>query len=93
MSGQEEKTVIQREGFGGGQLILAALGGAVAGAIAGVLFAPRAGAETREKLGDLASQAKEKAKHLPEAFSRARTEIGEAYVDALDSGVSSRSDA
>ena len=55
--------------------VLAFLGGAVAGAIAGVLFAPKAGHETRR---DLKGYARKTEKELIEKAKEARTALDEA---------------
>lgn len=46
----------------GGEIIGAFLVGGLIGAALGVLFAPKAGKETREQLGDWMDETKEKAK-------------------------------
>jgi gas vesicle protein len=58
-------------------LVLAFLGGAVAGAIAGVLFAPKAGDETRR---DLKRYARKTEEELIEKAKEARA----ALVDAIE---------
>ena len=47
-----EQPVIVRTGFSGGQLFLAMLGGAAAGAAIAYLTAPQAGAKTRAQISD-----------------------------------------
>jgi len=51
----------REEGSGAGTIMLALLVGAVAGAAVALLFAPAAGKETREYLGEKAREGKEKA--------------------------------
>jgi len=46
----------------GGEIIGAFLVGGLIGAAIGILFAPKAGKETREQLGDWMDETKEKAK-------------------------------
>ncbi|MDO8805391.1 MAG: YtxH domain-containing protein [Elusimicrobiota bacterium] len=46
----------------GGEIIGAFLAGGILGAAIGVLFAPKAGKDTREQLGDWMDETKEKAK-------------------------------
>ena len=85
MTGQDDKTVVvKRDGFGGGQMVLAFVGGAVAGAIAGLLLAPRSGVETRAKMRELADRAKDKAAHLPEAFHEAASAAKAAFAEGME---------
>lgn len=46
----------------GGKFFLGALFGAIAGAVAGILFAPKSGKETRKIIGDKAKDYAEKGK-------------------------------
>ena len=78
---EDSATLVQRDGFGGGQLALALLGGAVAGVLGALLLAPRSGAETREKLRELAERAKTRMAHLPKAITDAGLAAKEAFVD------------
>lgn len=64
---------------GQSSLVLAFLGGAVAGAIAGVLFAPKAGNETRRELKRYARKTEEE---LIEKAEEARA----ALDDAIEGG-------
>ena len=80
MTERDGSTVlVKRDGFGGGQLLLAFVGGAVAGAIAGLLLAPRSGAETRTKMRDLADLAKDKVARLPKVIHEASAAAKEAF--------------
>ncbi len=56
----------------GGEIIGAFLAGGLIGAAIGILFAPKAGKETREQLGDWMDETKEKAK---EKFDKLEEEI------------------
>jgi gas vesicle protein len=68
---------------GVGELTLAFLLGAAAGAAVGLLFAPAAGRETREILGQKAREGQDKAAGLAkEAWGRQR----DALVTAIDRG-------
>jgi gas vesicle protein len=58
----------------GGEIIGAFIVGGLIGAALGILFAPAAGKETREKLGDWMDESKEKAK---EKLEKLQEEIKE----------------
>lgn len=75
--------VVRKDRLGGGQLLLAFVGGALAGAVAGVLLAPRSGKDTRAKMRGLAEDAKEKMAHLPRVIQ----EVGAAAREAFDQGM------
>jgi len=49
-----------------GKILLAALGGLVAGVTLGILFAPDKGSETRKKVKDFADKATDKVKETAE---------------------------
>lgn len=78
---EDRTTMVQGGGFGGGQLVLAFLGGAVAGVVGALLFAPRSGAETREMLGKVVAQTKGHVVRLPQAIIDAGLAAKEAFVD------------
>lgn len=71
-----------QEGNGTGTVLLAFLLGAAAGAAVALLFAPAAGKETREYLGERAREGKEKAtdaaRQARETVSRQRENLGAA---------------
>ncbi len=54
-----------------GHIFLAALGGAVVGAAAALLLAPKSGRETRQQLNEYLDTAKEKVSRVPEALKSA----------------------
>jgi len=73
----------------GQALFFAFLGGAVAGAVAGILFAPKAGEQTRRELKayarnteeDLIEKAKEARAELDEAIERGKSFVAEKRAD------------
>lgn len=79
-----EGTAPVRIGFSGGQLLLAALGGAAAGAAIALLAAPRSGAETRAQINDVMKNGKEKARSFPNAAKVAGVAARDAFVDAME---------
>lgn len=72
-----------RQGFTGGQMFIAILGAAAAGAAVALLTAPRSGKETRAKIADTLHDGREKARHLPGAVKTAGTAARNAFVDAM----------
>jgi gas vesicle protein len=70
-------------GMGAGTVILAMLGGAVAGAAAALLLAPRSGAETRAAIGDGIGEAGEQVKRARMAAREAATAAREAFTEAM----------
>ncbi|HEX5550820.1 MAG TPA: YtxH domain-containing protein [Nitrospira sp.] len=73
----------------GQALFFAFLGGAVAGAVAGILFAPKAGEQTRRELKayarkteeDLIEKAKETRAAIDEAIERGKSFVAEKRAD------------
>lgn len=57
----EEVPVARDEGAGAGSILLAFILGAVSGAAVALLYAPAAGSETREYLGDRAREGRARA--------------------------------
>lgn len=49
----------ERQGFTGGQLLIAVAAGAVLGAVAALLLTPRTGAELRSRIKDLGATSKD----------------------------------
>jgi hypothetical protein len=80
------RTITVQTGFSGGQMMFAILGGAVAGTVAGLLLAPRSGAETRAWWRSLSDQAKERMAGLPEALHEASAAALEAFDEATANG-------
>lgn len=80
----------QNTGCSGQAVLFAFLGGAVAGAIAGILFAPKSGEETRRELRGYARKAEEevieKAKEaraaLDDVIERGKHFVAEKRADA-----------
>lgn len=69
---------------GGGKFILGAVLGVAVGAIAGVLFAPKSGKETRHDIAEGAKKASNKAKEAGSKFvkrGRKKTVIEEEIED------------
>lgn len=82
-------------GFAGSTVVLAALGGAVAGAAVALLTTPKTGREMRAQIRETAREAsdtvvdavkdgKEKARQFPGAVKVAGTAARNAFVDAMD---------
>ena len=84
----------------GQALFFAFLGGAVAGAVAGILFAPKAGEQTRRELKayarkteeDLIEKAKETRAALDEAIERGKHFVAEKRAD-VESALKAGKDA
>ena len=70
-------------GYSGGQLFLAFLGGAAIGAIAGLLTAPTSGEELRHRVLDTARKRKEEIGRLPGAVKAAYTQAADAARNAF----------
>ncbi len=60
------------DGNGIGKIVIVFLAGGVAGALSGLLLAPRSGAETRQKIKKVSSDAGDKVK---ETFEEAKSEV------------------
>jgi gas vesicle protein len=67
--------------FGTGHIIVAVLGGALAGAAAALLVAPKSGRETRRQLGGYLETAKEKVALIPEALKSAGQAMKETMAE------------
>lgn len=80
---KEENTVVYR-GFDAGHVMLALLGGAVAGAAIVYLTAPRSGEDTRRRLRTVAEDTRDAAHRIPGALRKATEAAREAFVKALD---------
>ncbi len=61
----------QNCGYGGGAIVLAAMGGAVVGAAVALLLAPKSGQDTRQQITGYADRAREVAGRVPEAIKSA----------------------
>ena len=74
----------ETNGYSGGQLLLAFLGGAASGAAVALLTAPRSGAETRQLIGGAASSGKDAVKRIPEAGRSAASAAKEAFSETME---------
>jgi len=74
------------EGTGGGTVLLAFILGAVSGAAVALLYAPAAGRETREFLGDKAREGRERAAAAAERGREILNQGRETVTSAIDRG-------
>ena len=74
----------ERQGFTGGHLLIAAVGGALVGAVVALLLTPKTGAEVRSRIKDLAAASKERLSRVPTKFGEASDAARDAFVDTLD---------
>ena len=74
------------DGAGAGTVLLAFLVGAVAGAAVALLYAPAAGQETREFLGEKAREGREKAAAMAEKGRQAFNEGLDTMTTAIERG-------
>ena len=72
-----------RSGFGVGGVMLAFLGGALAGTAAALLLAPRAGSETRARIGDAVGHTGDRVRRARLAATEAASAAREAFSEAL----------
>lgn len=70
-------------GFNGGQVLMAFLGGAVAGATIALLTAPQSGAKTRAQLRDGVMASADSAARLPHALQGAVVAAQDAFSESL----------
>ena len=68
--------------FGTGDLFIAALLGAVIGAGAALLLAPKSGKETREQLAGYIKDGTDLAKKLPDALKQASSAAKASFIEA-----------
>jgi gas vesicle protein len=71
-------------GLNAGHILLALMGGAIAGAGVAYLTAPASGRDTRHRVRLMARDTGESVKHLPEAVRRASEAARDAFVEALE---------
>jgi gas vesicle protein len=74
------------EGAGAGSVLLAFLLGAVSGAAVALLYAPAAGSETRDYLGEKAREGRERAAAAAEKGRQAINEGRETLSTAIERG-------
>jgi gas vesicle protein len=82
-----DDTSTPRPGFNFGQLLLALIGGAAAGAAAAYLTAPRPGDETRRRLQAAADDTRDTVARVPLALRKATEAARDAFTEALSNGV------
>jgi len=70
-------------GKGTGKFILGAAIGAIAGAAAGILFAPKSGKETRKIIGEKAKDLAEKGKDFAVKEGKEAKELAEKAIDKV----------
>jgi gas vesicle protein len=80
MSSRDEGS---RNGLGLGQLFIAVLGGAAAGAMAAYLTAPRSGVESRRRLRAVADDTRDTVQRVPDALRKATEAARDAFNEAL----------
>lgn len=73
-----------RNGLNAGHVLLALMGGAIAGAGVAYLTAPSSGEETRHRMRVMAHDANKQIKHMPDAVRRASEAARDAFVEALE---------
>jgi gas vesicle protein len=71
-------------GFHAGHVLLALLGGALAGAGVAYLTAPATGEETRHRMRSMAHDTNLAVHRMPDAVRRASEAARDAFVDALE---------
>jgi gas vesicle protein len=76
-------TMNENPGFSGGQMLLAFLGGAAAGAAVALLTAPQSGAKTRALIRDKALAAGDTATAMPKALQGAVAAARDAFAESL----------
>lgn len=76
----------EHTGFTGGQILLAFLGGAAAGAAVALLTAPKRGAEVRKEIASTVRDGTERAKLLPEAMKNAADAAKGAFSTTMHHG-------
>lgn len=72
------------QGFSGTHMMLAVLGGAVAGAAVAMLTTPKSGPEARARLNEVVNNGKHKARQLPNAAGIAGTAARNAFTEAME---------
>ncbi|QQR91006.1 MAG: YtxH domain-containing protein [Myxococcales bacterium] len=73
----------------GASILLAFLGGAAIGASAGLLLAPRAGKETRKRMGEAAQRSRSRVEQVPKAIGEASHAAKAAFKNSLETNASS----
>jgi len=73
----------ERTGFSGTHLLLAAIGGAAAGAAVALLTTPRSGPETRARINEYVKDGRNRARHLPPAVRAAGSAARNAFNEVM----------
>ena len=73
----------ENPGFSGGQVLMAFLGGAAAGAVVALLTAPQSGAQTRSQIRQRALATRDTAANFPKALQGAVEAAREAFNESL----------
>jgi gas vesicle protein len=81
---QTEHPQMEHPRNGGLTLFLAFAGGALAGGVAAMLFAPRSGAETRRRITGAMGDTKELASRMPQAIREASSAAQAAFAAAMN---------
>ncbi len=75
--------MIETKGMTTGRWLIAFACGAAAGAVAGIITAPRSGRETRQQLRGFAQRVSNKARRLPQAMSESVDRMAQAGKDTF----------
>lgn len=78
-------------GYSGGQVVMALLGGAALGAAVALLTAPQSGAKTREMIRDRAIAAGDGVTRIPKALHGAVGAASDAFSESLNKSVTNHS--
>lgn len=80
----KEQDPIEVRGFGFGQVVVAALAGATAGAALAYFTAPAAGRESRRRLRAALAGTRDGVERVPAALARASEAARAAFLEAID---------
>ena len=80
----------EKTGFSGGQMALAFLGGAAAGAVVALLTAPQSGAKSREQIRDRVMASRDRVAQVPDALQGALAAARDAFNESLSKSLDDR---